>query len=98
MSRLLKWPKKNKIIFVIDKKNAEMNKIVLNVPENLNLKTFDFSVYVASKMYEDGLVSAGQASEMIGISKRAFIELLGRYGVSLFSQSIEDLEKDIANA
>lgn len=75
-----------------------MTKIVLNIPETLNLKTFDFSVYVASKMYEDGLVSAGQASKMIGISKRAFIELLGRYEVSLFSQSIEELDKDIANA
>jgi len=75
-----------------------MNKIILNIPENINVKTFDFSVYLASKMYEDGLVSAGQASEMAGLSKRAFIELLGKYGVSMFSQSVEDLDKDIANA
>lgn len=75
-----------------------MNKIILNIPENINMKTFDFSVYVASKMYEDGLVSAGQASEMAGLSKRAFIELLGKYGVSLFSQSVDDLDKDITNA
>jgi predicted HTH domain antitoxin len=75
-----------------------MNKVVLNIPENINLKTFDLSVYVASKMYEDGLLSAGQASEMVGISKRAFIEILGKYGVSLFSQSTDDLDKDIANA
>jgi len=75
-----------------------MNKIILNIPENINVKTFDLSIYVASKMYEDGLVSAGQASEMAGLSKRAFIELLGKYGVSIFSQSVEDLDKDIANA
>ena len=75
-----------------------MNKITLNIPENINMKTFDLSVYVASKMYEDGLVSAGQASEMAGLSKRAFIELLGKYGVSLFSQSVDDLDKDITNA
>lgn len=79
-------------------KCIEMNKIMLNVPETINLKSFDFSVYVASKMYEDGLVSAGQASEMVGISKRAFIEILGKYGVSLFSKSVDDLEKDITNA
>ncbi len=70
----------------------------MNIPENIDLKTFDFSVYVASKMYEDGLISAGQASEMVGISKRAFIEILGKYGVSLFSQSTDDLDKNIANA
>ena len=75
-----------------------MNKVVLNLPENINLKTFDFSVYVASKMYEDGLLTAGQAAKMVGISKRAFIEILGKYGVSLFSQSKEELENDISNA
>ena len=75
-----------------------MNKVILNIPENLNLKAFDLSVYVASKLYEDGLVSAGQAAEMVGISKRAFIEILGKSGVSLFSKSIEDLDKDITNA
>lgn len=75
-----------------------MNKITLNIPDDINLKTFDLSMYVASKMYEDGLLSAGQAADMVGMSKRAFIEVLGKYGVSLFSQSIGDLEKDIENA
>jgi len=75
-----------------------MNKVILNIPESINMKAFDFSVYVASKMYEDGLVSAGQAAEIVDISKRAFIEIMGRYGVSLFSQSVDELEKDIANA
>jgi len=75
-----------------------MNKVVINIPESINLKSFDFAVYVASKMYEDGLVSAGQASEIVGISKRAFIEIMGRYGVSLFSRSLDDLKNDISNA
>jgi len=73
-------------------------KVVLNIPENIDTRTFDFSIYVASKMYEDGLISAGQASEMVGISKRAFIEILGKYGVSVFSTSIDDLNRDIENA
>ncbi len=75
-----------------------MNKVILNIPETINLKTFDFSVYVASKMSEDGLVYSGLASEMVGLSKRAFIEILGKYGVSIFSKSIDDLEKEIDNA
>ncbi len=73
-------------------------KVVLNVPKSLESKTFDVSIYLASKMYEDGLISAGQASEMVGMSKRAFIEMLGKYGVSLFSTSIDDLKRDIENA
>lgn len=75
-----------------------MSLIKLNIPDTLNLKNFDFSIYLASKMYQDGLVTAGQAAEIVGVSKRTFIEILGKYGVSLFSSSKEDLENDISNA
>ena len=73
-------------------------KITLNIPENVEIKEFDFIVYVASKLYEDGLVTAGQAAEMAGLSKKSFVEIIGKYGVSLFSQSDEDLLNDIKNA
>ncbi len=43
-------------------------------------------------------LSAGQAAEIVGISKRAFIEILGHYRVSAFGVSITDLNSDIANA
>jgi predicted HTH domain antitoxin len=49
-------------------------------------------------MYEDGLLSAGQASEMAGVTKRTFIELMGKYGVSVFSSSLDDLHNDMNNA
>lgn len=48
-------------------------KVVFNLPESVLSKSFDFSLYVASKMYEDGILSAGQAAEMAGVSKRAFV-------------------------
>lgn len=73
-------------------------KITLNIPENVELKEFDFIVYVATKLYEDGLVTSGQAAEMAGLSKKSFVEILGKYGVSLFSQSENDLLNDIKNA
>ena len=41
---------------------------------------------------------SGQVAEMAGLSKRVFIEIMGVYGVSIFSESIEDLHSDIANA
>ena len=75
-----------------------MRTIKLNLPDNLDLKDFDLSMIVASKLYEDGRLSSGQAAEMVGLSKRAFIELLGQYGISVLSQSIPDLHSDIANA
>ena len=75
-----------------------MRTIQLNVPDSLDLKDFDFSMIIAAKLYEDGKLSSGQAAQMAGLTKRTFIELLGRYGVSVFSDSISDLHSDIANA
>lgn len=70
----------------------------MHIPDEVDLKDYDFSMIIASKLYEDGKLSAGQAAEMAGLTKRTFIELLGRYGVSVFSKSLSDLESDIANA
>jgi predicted HTH domain antitoxin len=79
-------------------KVRNMNKVIINIPENINLNTFDLTLYVAAKLYEDGLISAGQAAETVGVSKKSFIEILGKYGVSMFSKSITDLDRDITNA
>lgn len=75
-----------------------MKAIVLNIPDSGGLDSFNVSAYLAAKMYEDGLLSTGQASEVAGLSKRAFIEIMGKYGVSVFSKDIENLENDIHNA
>jgi predicted HTH domain antitoxin len=75
-----------------------MRIVQLNIPDSVDLKDYDFSMIVAAKLYEDAKHSAGQAAEIVGLSKRAFIEMLGKYGVSVFSTSISDLHSDIANA
>jgi hypothetical protein len=75
-----------------------MSSITLDIPESLNLKTFDLSIYLASKMYEDKILTAGQAAQLAGLSKRSFIEIMGKYGVSVFSKSSDDLLNDITNA
>jgi predicted HTH domain antitoxin len=75
-----------------------MRTIQINIPDNVDLKDHDFSMIVAAKLYEDGKLSAGQAAQIVGLSKRTFIELLGKYGVSVFSTSVSDLHSDIKNA
>ncbi len=75
-----------------------MQAVNLIIPQTTLPSTFDYSVYLAAKMYEDALLSAGQAAELAKLSKRSFIELMGKYGVSPFSTKIEDLLNDIANA
>jgi len=75
-----------------------MRTVQLQIPDDVDLRDYDFSMIVAAKLYEEGKLSSGQAAQIAGLSKRAFIEILGRYGVSIFSTSIEDLNSDFANA
>lgn len=75
-----------------------MRTIQLHIPDSIDLKDYDFLMIIASKLYEEAKLSAGQAAEIVGLSKRAFIEMLGKYDVSIFSTSISDLNSDIANA
>jgi predicted HTH domain antitoxin len=75
-----------------------METLTIKIPAQINTKIFDLSTYLAAKLYEDAILSAGQAAEVAGISKRAFIEIIGHYGVSVFGESLTDLTSDIANA
>ena len=75
-----------------------MRTMTLTVPQVVLPSTFDYSVYLAAKLYEDAILSAGQAAELASLSKRSFIEIMGKYGVSPFSINYEDLLNDIQNA
>ncbi len=78
--------------------NNNMETLTIKIPPQIDTKVFDVQTYLAAKLYEDAILSAGQAAEVAGISKRDFIEILGHYGVSVFGESITDLNSDIANA
>jgi predicted HTH domain antitoxin len=76
----------------------KMKSLTVHIPENLDLNENELLVYFASKLYEDGKLSAGQAADFAGLSKRTFIEVAGKYGISIFSSSTDDLYNDIKNA
>jgi len=75
-----------------------MRKLHLNIPDSVDKNDNELAVLIAAKLYEDATLTSGQAAELAGLTKRSFIEMLGKYGVSIFSTSIDDLESDIANA
>lgn len=52
---------------------------------------------VAAKLFEMGELSSGQAAKMVGITRREFLESVGKYGVSIFQYDVEELEQDLAN-
>ena len=53
---------------------------------------------VASRLYEQGKLSLGQAAELAGLTKRSFAELLSQYNVSIFNFPSTDLSSDVENA
>lgn len=74
-----------------------MKVVKLDIPENINLEAADVAMIVASRFYEQGKLSLGQAAEVAGLTKRAFAGLLGRYNVSIFNYPESDLSRDILN-
>lgn len=75
-----------------------MRTLQLNIPDSVERNDTELAMLIAAKLYENGTLSSGQASELAGLTRRTFIEMLGKYGVSVFSTSTEDLESDIENA
>lgn len=75
-----------------------MKTLTLNIPDTLDFDDKDLVMILASKLYEQGRLSLGQAAELANLSKRAFAELLGRYNVSIFNYPASDISRDVANA
>ena len=67
----------------------------LNLPDSVKLSDFDLKMTLAAKLYEDGTLSGGQAAELVGISKRSFLEQLGKYGVSVFGYTAEEVSEEL---
>ncbi|MEM6766713.1 MAG: UPF0175 family protein [Bacteroidota bacterium] len=75
-----------------------MRQITLNIPDFVELNEKELLIRLSIKLYEEGKLSIGQAAEFAGFSKRAFIELMGNYGGSVFNYPASDLKRDVANA
>ena len=75
-----------------------MKTLTIDLRDTLDVDNRDLAMLIASRLYEQGKLSLGQAAEVAGLTKRTFDELLGRYDVSLFNFPASDLSKDVANA
>jgi predicted HTH domain antitoxin len=68
-----------------------MKTVTLKLPDTSDKK--EVKIQLAAQLFEKGIFSSGQAADLAGISKREFIENVGKYGVSVFGESLEDIEK-----
>ena len=75
-----------------------MKTLTINIPDNLDLDNRELVMLLASRLYEQGKLSLGQAAELAGLTKRTFAELLNKYNVSIFNHPSLDLSSDVNNA
>jgi len=71
-----------------------MSVITIEIPDQIELDTKDTIKFLSAKLYESGRLSLGQAAELTGLSKIAFVEIIGEYDVSLINHPVSDILQD----
>ena len=71
-----------------------MKTLTINLPDTVDEK--DVKMQLAAQLFDKGILSSGQAADLVEISKKEFLENVGKYGVSIFGESVEDID-DIIN-
>lgn len=79
----------------VHNENAMMNTVEMKVNLPPNLSEDEARILFAIKLFEVGKVTLGQAAKLAGFSKRAFIEILGRYKVPVYNYSPEELREEL---
>lgn len=75
-----------------------MKTLKINIPNSADIDDKEAKMALASKLYERGKLTLGQAAELAGYSKETFMELLTEYNLPLINYSPEELDEDITNA
>jgi predicted HTH domain antitoxin len=75
-----------------------MKALTINIPDTLDLNNDDITMLIATRLYEQGKLSLGQAADLAGLTKRTFAELLGKYNVSIFNFPASQIASDVKNA
>lgn len=75
-----------------------MRKLVLDIPDNVNLSDNEAKVFLAIKLFENSIFSLGQASKFSGYTKQAFMEILCKNNVSVINHPVSEIENDFINA
>jgi predicted HTH domain antitoxin len=75
-----------------------MQTLQIQLPDSVNIDVREIQMLLASRLYEKGILSVGQAAQMTQLSKRTFMELLGQYQVSVLNYPADEINLDFDNA
>ncbi len=70
-----------------------LNELKVALPQEVPVE--EARLLLMIKLFETGRLSLGQAAaRLAGYSKRAFMEMLGKFGVAVFDSPAEELEEE----
>jgi predicted HTH domain antitoxin len=70
-----------------------VHELKIDLPESLSEE--EAKILLAVKSFEVGKLTLGQAARLAELSRRSFLEILGRYKVPIFNYSPEDLRREL---
>ena len=74
------------------------DEVLISLKETSQTMARELRLAAAVKLFELGKLSSGRAAQLAGLSRVEFLLILGRYQVSPFALTPEQLEHDINNA
>ncbi len=72
--------------------NKFSNMKVLNTELPDEVELYEAKMVLSAYMFDREILSSGQAAEFACVSRKTFLEDVGKYGVSIFGETGEDLE------
>jgi predicted HTH domain antitoxin len=75
-----------------------MKTVTLTIPDELDLNERDISMMLAAQLFDLGKLSLGQAANLVGLKKEEFMLELAKFNVSVFGESLQDIENDLSHA
>jgi predicted HTH domain antitoxin len=67
----------------------------LDLPEGVKLSEHDAAMIIAGKLWQEGYISYSKAAHIAGITKKEFIESLGKYGYPFTNISSDELRQEL---
>ena len=74
-----------------------MKTLTITLPEDIDFDDKEAKMILATRLYEKGKLTLGQAAELAGLTKEAFMIELGNYGISIFGETLKDIDRDLRN-
>ncbi len=75
-----------------------MKTLILKFPENFSIDEKEAKMTLAAGLFKKGKLTMGQAAELVGLTKRTFMELLATYDTEIINYPPEELDNDLSNA